>query len=754
MIKQLLGMLGYEKKSSLFRLPGVQPYFEFLGKGTKQNYEKYMRQYADVSYVYSCINIIATKAASIKFKLYRKNKIKGQIVLDEVMEHPVLSLLETANPFMTGYDLMEATFTFLELTGNAYWLLDEFINGKPTKIYPLNPARVKIKPHKTEYVSHYLYDVGVGIDPIPLPKEQVIHFKYFNPQDDHYGLSPLSAGRLAIETQTFADKYNVSFFQNSADPRGVIETDKPMGDKSIKRLHTEWKALHQGVNNWHKIAIIEGGSWKSTGITQKDMDFINSKKMSREEVLTVLGVQPVLVGILDHASYANAREQVQIFWRNTEMPKLAKFGNNINSFLVTPYDENLVLLPDYTGIEALKEDEKLKAETDTILTKAGIKTINECRKERKLEPVAWGDDWNAPVNLIPISEPRIPEPVEPEPEEPEEDDDEKTWETLADDFLKNTKAKFKCECIECGKKVSSDKHCKDIKCPECGGEMRREERPGPGRSAKDETEEEVKARKARDKIWGVFKLSTEQWERKFKPILRSLFTKQEREVINNLRESGWKDFTGNIQLKREQAILKSKIDVILFGEKEALAGFAKAGKPIISGSLEDKAKSEIARLSLGIEFDIDNPALQKWVNAHTSVYSKNVGKTTEDALRRELKASLEAGESVKEAEKRIERVYDMARGYRTERIARTEIITASNKGAIESYQQSGIVEKKEWISSRDGLVRDSHQIDGKTVGLNDAFPNGLMYPGDPAGGADEICNCRCTLSAVVERGNT
>jgi len=40
---------------------------------------------------------------------------------------------------------------------------------------------------------------------------------------------------------------------------------------------------------------------------------------------------------------------------------------------------------------------------------------------------------------------------------------------------------FKCECIKCGHKVESEKHCQDIKCPECGGEMRRVERPGPGK---------------------------------------------------------------------------------------------------------------------------------------------------------------------------------------------------------------------------------------------------------------------------------
>ena len=40
---------------------------------------------------------------------------------------------------------------------------------------------------------------------------------------------------------------------------------------------------------------------------------------------------------------------------------------------------------------------------------------------------------------------------------------------------------YNCSCVDCGHKMKSDKHCNTFKCPECGGEMRRQERPGPGR---------------------------------------------------------------------------------------------------------------------------------------------------------------------------------------------------------------------------------------------------------------------------------
>lgn len=41
--------------------------------------------------------------------------------------------------------------------------------------------------------------------------------------------------------------------------------------------------------------------------------------------------------------------------------------------------------------------------------------------------------------------------------------------------------KYSCECISCGHTKSSTKHCKDIKCSKCGGEMRRKDRPGTGK---------------------------------------------------------------------------------------------------------------------------------------------------------------------------------------------------------------------------------------------------------------------------------
>jgi hypothetical protein len=53
---------------------------------------------------------------------------------------------------------------------------------------------------------------------------------------------------------------------------------------------------------------------------------------------------------------------------------------------------------------------------------------------------------------------------------------------------------------------------------------------------------------------------------------------------------------------------------------------------------------------------------------------------------------------------------------------------------------------KQWDAALDSRTRESHvAVDGEIRELDEAFSNGLMFPGDPAGGAAEVVNCRCAL---------
>jgi len=54
---------------------------------------------------------------------------------------------------------------------------------------------------------------------------------------------------------------------------------------------------------------------------------------------------------------------------------------------------------------------------------------------------------------------------------------------------------YHCECIECGHQITSERHCDELKCPECGGQMRRVERPGPGQNQEPRNSADEKIQK-------------------------------------------------------------------------------------------------------------------------------------------------------------------------------------------------------------------------------------------------------------------
>lgn len=82
-------------------------------------------------------------------------------------------------------------------------------------------------------------------------------------------------------------------------------------------------------------------------------------------------------------------------------------------------------------------------------------------------------------------------------------------------------------------------------------------------------------------------------------------------------------------------------------------------------------------------------------------------------------------------------------------VAETEAQSIYGRGQLRALRRAGY-ETAYWVTVGDERVRDSHtrcEAAG-AVRIGDRFPNGLMYPGDPAGGPEEVCNCRCWLEGA------
>jgi uncharacterized protein with gpF-like domain len=88
--------------------------------------------------------------------------------------------------------------------------------------------------------------------------------------------------------------------------------------------------------------------------------------------------------------------------------------------------------------------------------------------------------------------------------------------------------------------------------------------------------------------------------------------------------------------------------------------------------------------------------------------------------------------------------------WRSLRIARTEVMTASNAGSMEGARSTGATGKY-WIATHDDRVRPDHlDVEGQNpVKIDESFNVGgydMDCPGDPSAGPEEVCNCRCAVA--------
>lgn len=141
-----------------------------------------------------------------------------------------------------------------------------------------------------------------------------------------------------------------------------------------------------------------------------------------------------------------------------------------------------------------------------------------------------------------------------------------------------------------------------------------------------------------------------------------------------------------------------------------------------------------------------------WVRAYGGDMIRGVTDTTKQIVRAILMDANQQGLSAFETANYLTDNYEPYSFFRAERIARTEVITASNLGTYQGALATGLSLKKVWIATQDQRTRDTHLIlDGTQTTMEGSFFVGASearYPGDPALSAKERINCRCTIDFI------
>ncbi|MBL1257458.1 phage portal protein [Methylocystis sp. Sn-Cys] len=322
-----------------------------------------------------CVRMVAEAAASVPWLMYQGR--------EELIDHPLLALIERPNPLDTSVSFIETICANLLLYGNAY-IESVLIEGQLRELYALRPDRMSVEPGRNGWPSAYVYRAlgdeiryemrGEGIEPI-------LHIRFFNPLDDYYGFAPLAAAQVALDTHNAASFWNKALLDNSARPSGALVYAGPEGahltDDQFNRLKEELEENFSGAENAGRPLLLEGGlDWKALSLSPKDMDFSEAKASAAREIALAFGVPPLILGLPGDNTFSNYSEAHRAFWRQTVLPLVTRVQKSFQVWLQSGYGPFRF---DYNAdrLEALASERA--AEWDRI-GKANFLTLDEQRE--------------------------------------------------------------------------------------------------------------------------------------------------------------------------------------------------------------------------------------------------------------------------------------------------------------------------------------------------------------------------------------
>jgi HK97 family phage portal protein len=352
---------------------------------------------------YRAITILSDYVAKLPAYINKHAKGGGK---EKAKRHPAYKLLlkSPSNDYnaFTFFKTMQAHAVW---SGNAYAYVirDQF--AKPLELVILDPERTT--PVRVNGILWYVTTIDMGdyTEDRILPYSDVIHIKNFS----HCGLvgySLLDICKEALGLGLAAQKYGSVYFKNSAQPKYVIQMPGHLDDKDkVERFRTSWGAMHQGLENSHKVALLEDGATvNAISVSNADAEFIATREHEiATTVANIVGIPAHKLGVKIATSHNSLEAENKSFLNDTIDPWLCAWEQELEAKLLTEnekrYDTHFI---QFDRSKMLQIEEKTRAEIAIMQLNNGIKTQQQYNEDNNLPNV--GEEWEQwhrmPANIM------------------------------------------------------------------------------------------------------------------------------------------------------------------------------------------------------------------------------------------------------------------------------------------------------------------------------------------------------------------
>lgn len=264
--------------------------------------------------------------------------------LRHIRDHPLLDLLDSANPYQTGLSMRKITQLHLDLVGEAFWLKERNGAGMPTGVWPIPPDWVVNTPTPANRAFRVSFRGWRG----DIPDTEMLWFVDPNPENPYArGSGTARALSDELETDEYAAKMLKQMFFNRARPDFIAW---PKGEQAymsapeLRRVQETWLAEHQGF--WRAARPHFASREIGVHEFQQDNRKLQLSQLRQDErdiIIHVFGLPPEMLGIIERSNRATIEAADFLFARWVLVPRLEFLRTVIQERLIPEFDERLVL---------------------------------------------------------------------------------------------------------------------------------------------------------------------------------------------------------------------------------------------------------------------------------------------------------------------------------------------------------------------------------------------------------------------------
>lgn len=393
----------------------VAPSATYAMRVGENHYRTYAQLWRSQPELRTVVDFLARNLAQLGLHTFRR---VSDIERVRLVDHPLPRLLGQPNSSTTTYRLIDALVHDRCIYDDAYWLkIRAGGKGPPLALRRIHPSR--IRPAGNNWLEAEKYVIQGSRGKLEVDATSIVHFRGYNPTDDRMGSSPIESLRQVLAEEWAANVYREQLWRNGARLGGIVSrpADAPeWSGKAKDRFKDEWQAMYSGdAATAGSVALLEDGmTFTPASVTPRDSQYIESRKLTREEVARSYHVPLPMVGILDHATFTNIKELHKNLYQDCLGPWMEDFQQEIELQLVPD-------LPDTSNVYvefniAAKLNGSFEEQAAQLRSAVGVPYMvaNEARARLNLPMIDGGDELAVPLNVTVGTTP----PGEAEPSEP------------------------------------------------------------------------------------------------------------------------------------------------------------------------------------------------------------------------------------------------------------------------------------------------------------------------------------------------